>query len=324
MKQLFTFVLLCIALSNVSAQSNVPGGNFENWHTVTLSASLNYEDIGTDPTDNWTSTLNSLKAVPASAGGPGPVTVFKTTDKNSGTYAAKAVSAALPLGPVTVFIPGMVGTATLATVGIKAYLGKPCIDCKPLKFKGYYKFEPVNGDSCAAIILLSKWNAVSKMRDTIGYGKMVQRNPVTTYTQFEIPVNYRSTGSVYSITLLMVSSAGLNVFNFMGCVGQVGNTMYVDDLMLEYPTGIEQVLMPEVAVKTYPNPASEVLNIELSKLLKSGSFEIYSNGGKLVGTYPVAEQKKSISTYNLSNGAYYYRLLDGKSLVNTGTFSVNR
>ncbi len=329
MKHLFTLVLLALALNSAYSQSailkenvQIPNGDFENWYNVVVNPTLNYDDIGTGPTDNWMATLNSLAAVPPLAGGPGPVTVFKSTDKYAGTYAAKAVSANFPLGPATIFIPGMIGTAQMDMVGVRALLGKPCNDCKPLNFKGYYKFEPVNGDSCSAVILLSKWNTAAKKRDTLGYGKMVQRNAVSTYTPFDITINYTSTEISDTMTLLVVSSAGFNVINFMGSVGQPGTTMYVDNLTLEYANGIQQVLMPEVAVTTYPNPASDVLHVDLSKQIKNGSLEVYNVSGRLVGSYSLSSANNTIPVYNLVNGVYYFRLVSGKELVNTGSFVI--
>jgi hypothetical protein len=218
----------------------------------------------------------------------------------------------------------MIGTATMEMQGVRAILGRPCADCKPIRFSGYYKFEPVNGDSCTAVILLSRWNQTAKKRDTIGFGKMVQKDPVSTYTKFEVPINYTGTGSVDSVTFLVVSSAGFNVINFMGSVGQVGNTMYVDELMLDYPAGIQQVLMPEVSVSVFPNPASDVLNVETSRIVKGGLIEVYSTGGKLIDSFQASDSKFQVPVYSLPNGAYYYRLLEGKSLLNTGTFMINR
>ncbi len=324
MKHLITLVLLILAINSAYSQSNISNGDFENWHNVVVSATVSYEDIGTGPADNWTATLNSLAAVPPTAGGPGPVTVFKTDDKYSGTYAAKAVSANFPLGPATIFIPGMVGTAIMDNANVRALLGKPCPNCKPLRFKGYYKFEPVNGDSCTALILLSKWNSTTKKRDTIGYGKMVQRSPVTHYTQFDIPINYTGSGAVDTMTLLVVSSAGFNVVNFLGSVGQPGNTMYIDALSLDYPDGIQQVLMPEIYVRAYPNPASEILHIDLSKELKNGYLEVYNSAGKLAGSYGLSGRNNIVPVSGMVNGTYYFRLISGKELVNTGSFVVKK
>lgn len=324
MKQFFTIILLVLAMQHVYSQSNVPNGNYENWHNVVVSGTLNYDDLGIDANDNWMATLNSLVAVPQSAGGPGPQTVFKTTDAHSGTYAAKAVTNIFPLGPVTITIPGMIGTAVMDKKGIRAVLGKPCPDCKPLRFKGYYKFDPVAGDSCAAVILLSKWNATAKKRDTIGYGRMVEHSPVLHYTPFDIEIDYTGTGAVDTMTLLVVSSAGFNVVKFMESKGQVGNTMYVDDLMLEYPAGIQQVLMPEVTVKVFPDPASDVLHVELDKAVKDGLFEVYTAAGKMVGSYALARNGSVIPVYSLPDGIYYYRLVSGRELMNTGTFIVKK
>ncbi|MEI7499972.1 MAG: PCMD domain-containing protein [Bacteroidota bacterium] len=324
MKQLLMLVLLVLAMNSAWSQSNVPNGDFENWYNVVINPTLNYNDIGTGPADNWMTTLNSLAAVPPTAGGPGPVTVFRTDDKYSGTYAAKAVSANFPLGMISIFIPGMIGTAIMDMVGVKAVLGKPCPGCKPLRFKGYYKFEPVNGDSCAAIILLSKWNTATKKRDTIGYGKMVDHSPVSNYTQFDVPINYTGTGTVDSITILVVSSAGFDGVNFIGSVGQVGSTMYVDALSLEYPAGIEQSLMPEIGVNVYPNPATDFLNIKLSKELKDGSLAVYNSAGKHIGTFNASRLNNTIPVFSLVNGTYYFRLMAGKEILNTGSFVIKR
>jgi len=325
MKQMITLVLLALAMNSVYAQSNVPNGDFENWYNVVVSATLNYDELGTGTADNWMSTLNSLAAVPPTAGGPGPVTVFKTTDAYSGTYAAKAISKNFPFGAgISIFIPGMIGTAVMDMVGVKALLGKPCAGCRPLHFKGFYKFEPVNGDSCAAVILLSKWNTTTKKRDTIGFGKMVRNTPVTHYTEFDIPVNYTGSGSADSMTMLIVASAGFDVINFVASQGQEGNTMYVDALSLEYPLGIQQALMPEVGVNVYPNPASDILNVSLSNEVKDASFAIYNAAGKLVGTFGLSQASNQIPVYSLVNGVYYFRLISGKELVNTGSFVIKK
>ncbi len=324
MKRCFTFLMMFVFLGGVFAQTNVPNGDFETWYTVTVSPTLNYEDIGTGPTDNWTATLNSLAAVPAVAGGPGPVTVFKTNDKYSGNYAAKAVSANFPLGIINIFIPGMIGTAVMNNAAVTAVLGKPCNDCRPSKLKGYYKFEPVNGDSCIALLLLSKWNSVAKKRDTIGYGKWIQKEAVSEWSPFEVSVNYTGTGTVDSITMLVVASAGFNVLNFVGSKGQAGTTMYVDDLALEYPSGIQQNLMPEVSVKIWPNPVSDILTLQTSRNMKDASLEIFSTNGKLVASYSMSGSSQELPVYSLPNGNYHFRLMEGNASLSTGSFIINR
>jgi hypothetical protein len=110
----------------------------------------------------------------------------------------------------------------------------------------------------------------------------------------------------------------------MGGIGQVGSTMYVDDLVLENSNGIQQSLMPEVGVKSWPNPASSVLHIELSQPLKAGTFEVYDATGKHAATFAITGTTMELPVSGLSTGTWYFRLMEGKSLYNTGSFVIAR
>lgn len=322
MKKLFFLVIAAIAINAGFSQSNVPNGDLENWHNVVVSASLNYWQLGTDPDDKWLTTINQLATV-APPLGPGPVTCERTTDAKSGTYAAKLISQFFD--GINVFIPGMMGTATLDYLGIRAILGRACPGCRPTHLKGYYKFEPVNGDSCSALLLVSKWNTSTKKRDTIGYGIQVFKEAVSTYTPFDVVMSYDYPASNLvpdSMTLMAVSSAGFSIINFMGCKGQVGSTMYVDELELEYPTGIRESLMPEVAVKVYPNPAKDMMIVELSEKVKDGMMIIFNQDGKQVTSCYVRELINMLPVHTFANGAYYFRLKDDSGVLNTGSFVI--
>jgi hypothetical protein len=218
----------------------------------------------------------------------------------------------------------MIGTAVMDFAGVRALIGKPCADCKPSKFKGYYKYEPVGADSCTALLLLSRWNTGAKKRDTVGYGKMVEYNAVSTYTPFEIPINYLESGSVDTMSLLIISSAGYNLVVFTASHGNPGSTMYVDDLTLDYPSGIQQVLMPEVLVNVYPNPANDFIHLDLTGEFKTGTVEILNAEGQQVGSFNLSKKANTIPVHDFPVGSYYFRLLSGKSLLNTGTFVVKR
>lgn len=323
MKKIFLLSIALFTLHTGFTQVTVPNGNLENWHKVTVSASLNYDQPGVDENDNWITTLNDLMTIPAPIG-PGPVTVFKSTDAHTGNYAAKLVSGKLTFIPNDIFIPGMLGTCKMLMTSNKALLGRGCVDCKPTKFSGYFKSSPVNGDSVCAVILVSKWNAATKHRDTIGYGAQYFKGEVATYQKFEVPVTYYNSEASDSITLLCVSSGGFNAVKFTEAKGQVGSTMYVDDLVVENASGIQQSLMPEVGVTTYPNPATEEMHVDLTKALKNGSFEVYNVQGKLVAVHMLSQIKNTVSVRNMTPGTYYFRVLEGTSLYNTGSFIVQR
>ena len=317
-KVIYLFFFLFLAVSGYT--QSIYNGDLELWDSIHSQYTALYWHIPSHSGANWLGTLNSLANLPSSAQGPGPITVYRTTDSHNGTYAAKLVSHPFVLGANTIFIPGMLGSAVMNMVGVTAWLGNPCPGCKPTHFKGFYKYAPVNGDSCTAIVLASKWNASKHKRDTIGYGKFVQHTAVEAYTQFDVPVSYKSVSSPDSLTILVISSAGFNVINFTGSVGQDGSTMYVDDLSLEYPAGIQQNLMSDVNVNVYPNPASSEIKVELSKELGTTILEIYTMEGKLMSANVMESKIKTIGVSMFSNGTYFYRLLSGNQILNTGTF----
>jgi hypothetical protein len=301
---------------------SIPNGDLEKWDSLHSETTTAWWRQPSFVGINWLGTLNSLVGLAVTAGGPGPETVFRTTDAYSGTYAAKLVTNHLLFGTTTIKIPGMLGTAVMDFVGVRALIGNPCPGCKPLHFKGFYKFEPAGDDSCAVVAVVSKWNSSTHKRDTISYGKMVEHSAVSTYTPFDIALTYSGIEVPDTLSYLMVSSAGFNVINFMGSQGNDGSTMYVDEVSLEYPAGIVQSLMPDVGVNVYPNPASEKITVELSENVDNGRLEVYTIEGKSVGTYNMNEMKTTISVKSLSAGTYYFKLMERNHLLNTGTFII--
>lgn len=320
MKKILLLTTACMLMAAAGfSQSNLPNGDMEGWHDVTLGT-VTYTQID-GPLFN---TLNELAAIPPPIG-PGPITAEKTDDAHSGSWAAKLKSENFTMIPNDIFIPGMMGFTQLDMLNNGIKLGKPCPGCKPIKFTGWYKFDQVSGDSCAAILLVSKWNTTLHKKDTIGYCRTDFKVPQSAYTYFEMPVTYGTTGlEPDSMLVLLVSSGGFNPINFQGAVGQVGNTMYVDDISIEYPLGVTQVLMPEIGVKTWPNPAKDRMTVELTEAVPGGMLDIYNMEGKLVTSQKVGGTVSTIDVSGLADGQYHYKLIDGRTIQNTGFFMIRK
>jgi hypothetical protein len=317
MKKLVLFLMACILTGAASfSQTNLPNGDMEGWHDVTLGT-VTYVQID-GPMFN---TLNELAAIPPPIG-PGPVTVEKQDNAHSGSWCAKLTSENFTMIPNDIFIPGMMGFTQLDMLNNGIKLGKPCPGCKPSKFYGWYKFDQVNGDSCAAILLASKWNTTLHKKDTIGYCRTDFKAPQTAWTYFEMPVSYSGTDTPDSLLVLLVSSGGFSAINFQGGVGQVGNTMYVDDISIDYPLGITQVLMPEIGVKTYPNPAKGSMTLELTQRIPGGMLDIYDMDGRLVTSQEIENTVNTVNVNGLLPGQYHFKVLDGKTIQNSGFFMV--
>jgi hypothetical protein len=320
MKQTFILIFSWLAINATFGQSLLPNGGLEAWHSV-----QGIDSIYMEPDSNYFATLNELANTPAIGAPAGPITCYRTTDAHSGSYAAKLTSKNFPYYPFDIFIPGMLGTTKLLLSQGTIRLGKPCPGCHPQHLGGWFKYYPVSNDSCKIAILSSRYNSVSHKRDTIGYGEAIYHGVTDTWTQFDIAVNYTNlTLTPDTMTILAVASAGFSVINLQGGVGQVGSTMYVDDFVIEYPAGVQQLLMPDVTVKTYPDPAKDLLKIELSQVVKNGMLEVYSLEGKKMARYSLMKEMNTIPVYDLVPGTYFYKLTDGKTVLNTGSFMIKR
>ncbi|MDZ7742823.1 MAG: PCMD domain-containing protein [Bacteroidota bacterium] len=162
---------------------------------------------------------------------PPPVTVSKTTDAVSGQYAARIET----IQPEDFFL--MAGT--LATGIFEPDLENPVkslrqgvpFTSKPSAFSGYYKYLPVDGDSCNLYATLSKWNSATHKRDTIAYAGLPQMEEYPSeYTKFTFNFEYYQEGIVPdTLIMIMVSSAEGDAF-----IGGIGSCLYVDELKLLY------------------------------------------------------------------------------------------
>lgn len=297
MKKILLFTLICTSIA-VKAQitSNV---SFEIWTNAG-----NYEE----PSGGWT-TLNKLRDLSSFS----PVTVTKSTDSYSGTYAAKLETK--EISGFGTLIGGLLASGVFdgnASPGQNVKLGQPYTG-RPANFNVYYKYSPVSNDSAAFYLALTKWNTSTNQRDTIGEAFYTELNTVSTYTQLNIPIFYYSTETPDTIAVLFGSSAAADNFQ-----GQVGSTLYIDELTLPNTVGINELLFNEVAINTFPNPTSDELVVSIQSD-KTQQLIIYNANGQEVFSSAIFQNKK-IDVSSWTNGAYYISIKDGKGLVSSAKF----
>jgi len=210
---------------------NIRGGCLDQWELV--DDGFGYKSL--EPAGDFLRTLNYLYTLPAAAGGPGPKTTFNTDDSYSGTYAALLVTGEFSPQGSPILIPGLLGTDSLDIPNGTISVGKRYTE-KPLRFQGYYKYEPVGGDSALFSVLLSKYNTGAHKRDTIALARQVITNTVSTYTMIDLPLNYYFTDvTPDTLTLLICSSADIRFNDLMNCKGQVGSKLWVDEISFIMP-----------------------------------------------------------------------------------------
>jgi hypothetical protein len=300
--KLLLLAILLFSAGFLYSQDTLPNMNFERWDTLSGGA---YEE----PAGGVWTTANKIALMGM------PVTTELTTDAESGKYAVKITTKSY----VGMILSGTLATGIFnsnATPPANLVLGKPFTG-RPLHFTGYYKYIHNAGDSCDIYATLSKWNGSAHV--IVGKA-MRQHSPdsVTTYTKFDLPFVYYTNDTPDSISVVFASSsAGASM------KGHVGSTLYIDNINLEYTSGINEILNPSMKVQCYPIPAKTAVHFILERNVINGHIKIFNELGSEIKMINGINKEFSIPVNNLSKGKYYYQIIEGNSILNSGYFLVN-
>lgn len=308
MRILYSFFILCFFVSStLLAQTQISESGFNNWDTA---PSGGWEE----PSGGMWATPNAtIDAVPVF---PPPPPTTKTTDAIEGNFAARMETGEIfsILAPGTLFVGEFEVNFTNPIESAK--FGKPFTDM-PLRMTGSYKYQPIGGDSCDIYAVLWEWNTTTNSRDTIATCRLPivdNKTPVTTYTAFDLPFTYRNGNTPDSMTIVFTSSFAGDQFE-----GQVGSTLFIDDVKLEYVNGLFATLMPEVDVNVFPNPSSEIATFEIAEILEDNRLELFDAQGKLVYSDVVTDQVHTVDIRQYPSGTFYYSYTSQGRVINSGT-----
>ena len=96
-----------------------------------------------------------------------------------------------------------------------------------------------------------------------------------------------------------------------------GNNLYVDDINITWPTGVEK-LEEKQSLNVYPNPASDILNISVETLNERMTLEVYNSLGEKVYVSENVSLGTNLVTLDVSgfdNGIYYVNLKGEKNMI---------
>jgi len=290
MRKLYSFLIITVFLLSASAnkadaQNQIPNHDFESW-------------TAGEPT-NWdTSNENVL--------GTDFVTVTREQNNPySGTSSAKVATVTnniIFVGPVT-----MPGILTLGDVVIDiinqtgTVNGGVPITGQPKFLKGYYKYQPMGGDSCYIGMGLTRWNGTS--RDTLAYAYTPFGATVTTWTEFTIPVIYETWAEPDSMNIMFVSS------NLLFGSPVTGSTLWVDSLWLEYSgVGVSDIGADRELFVSASNDGNTLI-ID-TKGIRPEKIEIFTLNGNLLRSQQEANiDKTPVNISGLPKGIYIVRVL---------------
>lgn len=99
-----------------------------------------------------------------------------------------------------------------------------------------------------------------------------------------------------------------------------GNTVFIDNILLDASSASVYELFSNTDVNVYPNPANNIVNFELSSN-ENVTVNIFSVDGALVKTVDAFQQLTAVDVNDLENGSYVYRVatLNG-NIIKTGKF----
>jgi len=331
---LFTFCFLLLAFS-LNAQEQFPDSSFD-------------KVFPTDPTGGWreqtgyngkywdfkTSKFNTLNEIYARDNNPpADLTAFRVGKAYHGPYCIKLVSGRIVLKS-SVFLPGVVGTLNpdfieeflqndSASVTVKTdWFGNPT----PSALEGWYKYYPINSDSARIEI---GFYYLPTDKEPAFLEKIIIKDATDTtvngWQRFSVPIPERYWNEEFSnIRTLFISSAKINWDNLMKCDGQRGSTLWIDNIELKYPgQDIKQNLMSSLKPYLFPNPASEVLNIELNEDFH-GKFVVYNMNGSKMLEEKINGTKHQVNITDLATGNYVYRLIKENTIQAQGKFVVTK
>jgi Secretion system C-terminal sorting domain len=279
------WICLCGNLQPATAQ-NVPNGGFENW---TTQGTVEYPN-------NWLTT----DAISAGQGSPFSLgTVTKSTERHSGSFAAKMESKTLfgvTLPAFLVLGSRFINSNTFGIGGIP-FTGRP----GSLQF--WYKLTVAANDSAGVYFVLTRGGGTTAQ--VIGAAAAIL--PARTgYSQFSLPVSYAAGLAPDSLRLFFVcGTSGV----------AASSTLWVDDLALSGAVAAAASAATQATLSIYPNPSTSgefVLASLQNPAVATAPLRLYDAQGRLVRQQPAAPLNeahgRSVDLRGMPAGVYLLHL----------------
>ncbi len=270
----------------ISKAQSVPNGNFETWSSPN----------GYVVPNDW-ETLNDMTSsagvYTAARGGVSSDYYLKLTSQNV---------------PGIGVMPGIAVSGLLDISNLTALSGFP-FAFRPVAFAGKWQYMGNSSNDIGFInVLLTKWNSMINMRDTIGMAMQDLSGMVMSWSNFSFPFTYNNSD---------VPDSCIIILNASGSNPEAGSYLYVDNLNFSgIIAGVENTKITG-AFKIFPNPANSEIQLDLSELKSTAlQFEITNLTGKSILTKQSdGLLVQTITISELPVGNYFLRITTTKGTV---------
>jgi hypothetical protein len=173
---------------------------------------------------------------------------------------------------------------------------------------GYYKYYPVGLDTAFIDGFTSRYDGGSMTTINIEQG-MIPLIAASTWTYFEVPINYNSWPFVDTINVSFASG------NISGGYSGLGSALYLDALSLSYfPVSVKEIADAKpLEMSIFPNPANWLVQISFNgSVEENGEIRITDAYGRIVykkeylGSNP--KESLTLDVSALSAGLYFVKI----------------
>jgi len=298
MKTKFTFLILLICIFFLAKAQNpaIQNGGFETWNDSVPSCPM-----GWDSDDHL---IHKLSAGIPQKG-------WTTRDTTPANVFAGIASCRLRTDTVSLVnkvAPGVVAYGYLGFNGSTPYPIALPFDGRPTVFSGNLKFQPNGADTAEYDLKLSKWDATGDSEIIVALDSKQVLGTSGEFIAFSDTLHYLS--PVTPDSLIIAFSSGLLLGKPIS-----GSILWVDNLAFEYlSTGIQHLDIDD-AVKLYPNPTANTLNISVDNYMIGYTLKVYDVSGRLTKTAVIECANYTLNISELASGAYLYAFEDKKGKV---------
>lgn len=310
-KYLLLFSAICLFALTASVQGQVINPGFETWSSNLAAPSAMSPNTGNASTGWWD--FNNFNN---SFVGSSPISVTRCSDTvHSGSYSARIQTQVYTPTSWNIYkswgIPYIgheysdtLGILFNGTVDMLAPTYTPGIPFtqRITEFKFYYQYRPAGSDTAECRVSL--WNsgdliAGGLFKTGIGTG-------TSGWNQANLTMYYISPLSPDSMYVLMSASS-------LDHNPKPGSVLWVDDVSVALPTGIDDVTEADAGLNVFPNPSKGIFSVQQNSFAKNSLIEVYNVLGEVVYSSNLAKVQR-IDLSDAPKGVYFVKVSDdGKS-----------
>lgn len=308
MKKLL-FISLTLLVLQTKAQIINPG--FETWSNDLAVPTAMNPNAGNGTWGWWDFNVFNNSFV-----GSSPVTVMRSDTAHGGQYSARIETKVFTSTSYGIYqtwgIPyighnysdtlGILFNGNLNEAGSPSF--KPGWACsqKIAQFSFWYLYKPNGVDTAECRVLLHQ-------SGTPVAGAIFKTNVATGSTWQQATMNLIYVSGLTPDTLYIhFSSSSLDKNP------KPGSVMWIDDVSVTLVTGVEEN-EHSALVSVYPNPANDLLYVEIAGEKAPASLLLYDTNGKLVLSETIKERTR-INTQTMSEGIYTMRIISDQKVYN--------